>query len=113
MKLSELAMLLPGSERRGASDPEIHGITHDSRRVKPGDLFVCVTGQKSDGHQFLGAAVERGAVAGLVERVEERSVSVPWLRVPSTRATDEPSASPDTPAKEEAASRHTAEAAVS
>ena len=39
-----------------------------SRRVKAGDLFVCIPGHKSDGHAFLKDAVARGAVAGLVER---------------------------------------------
>ena len=92
MKLSELAALLHNSERSGAGDPEIRGVTHDSRHVKPGDLFVCVTGQKSDGHQFLDAAAEKGAVAALVERTEGQPAALPRLRVPSTRAVMGPAA---------------------
>ena len=68
MKLSDIHALLPGSEQFGSHDPEIGGVTHDSRRVQPGYLFVCVTGQKSDGHDYLAAAAEKGAVAALVER---------------------------------------------
>src|SRR5262245_55136749 len=45
-KLSELQQFLPGATRRGAADPEIRGVAYDSRRVKPGDLFVCVSGFK-------------------------------------------------------------------
>src|SRR5436190_4494968 len=86
-KLSELASILPDARRLGTADPVIHGITHDSRRVKPGDLFVCIPGLKSDGHQFLGEAVAAGAVAAVVERPEAgANAGVPLLRVPSSRA---------------------------
>jgi len=44
---------------------DIAGITHDSRRVVPGDLFCCIPGLASDGHAFAAEAVDRGAV-GLV-----------------------------------------------
>src|SRR5215469_8541179 len=39
---------------------EVGGISHDSRRVVPGDLFCCVPGEVSDGHRFAREAVERG-----------------------------------------------------
>jgi UDP-N-acetylmuramoyl-L-alanyl-D-glutamate--2,6-diaminopimelate ligase len=51
-----------------AGDPtsvDIRGIAHDSRRVIPGDLFCCVPGLLSDGHDHAAEAVDRGAV-GLV-----------------------------------------------
>jgi UDP-N-acetylmuramoyl-L-alanyl-D-glutamate--2,6-diaminopimelate ligase len=51
-----------------AGDPgaiDVGGISHDSRRVVPGDLFCCIPGLASDGHAFAAEAVERGAV-GLV-----------------------------------------------
>jgi len=86
VKLSDIHALLPGSEQFGSHDPEIGGVTHDSRRVQPGYLFVCVTGQKSDGHDYLAAAAEKGAVAALVERSEGLAATLPLLRVRSTRA---------------------------
>jgi UDP-N-acetylmuramoyl-L-alanyl-D-glutamate--2,6-diaminopimelate ligase len=46
---------------------EVGGITHDSRRVVPGDLFCCVPGLVSDGHRYAGEAVERGAIGVLCE----------------------------------------------
>jgi UDP-N-acetylmuramoyl-L-alanyl-D-glutamate--2,6-diaminopimelate ligase len=49
------------------STVEVGGISHDSRRVVPGDLFCCVPGQVSDGHAYAGEAVERGAVGLLCE----------------------------------------------
>ncbi len=45
----------------------VGGITHDSRRVVPGDLFCCVPGLVSDGHTHAAEAVERGAVGLLCE----------------------------------------------
>lgn len=52
----------------GSVELEVHGIRYDSRQVTPGDLFVCITGFKRDGHDFLEAAWAAGAVAALVER---------------------------------------------
>jgi len=46
---------------------DVGGITHDSRRVVPGDLFCCVPGLVSDGHVHAAEAVERGAVGLLCE----------------------------------------------
>ena len=43
------------------------GISDDSRKVSPGDLFIAVRGWNSDGHDFLDAAREKGAVAAIVE----------------------------------------------
>jgi UDP-N-acetylmuramoyl-L-alanyl-D-glutamate--2,6-diaminopimelate ligase len=43
------------------------GISDDSRRVSPGDLFIAVRGWNSDGHDFLDAAREKGATAAIVE----------------------------------------------
>jgi UDP-N-acetylmuramoyl-L-alanyl-D-glutamate--2,6-diaminopimelate ligase len=45
----------------------IHGLTHDSRRVRPGDLFVALRGGYADGHKFVAQAEARGAAALLVE----------------------------------------------
>ena len=43
------------------------GISDDSRKVSPGDLFIAVRGWNSDGHDFLDAAREKGAIAAIVE----------------------------------------------
>jgi UDP-N-acetylmuramoyl-tripeptide--D-alanyl-D-alanine ligase len=51
----------------GSRAPEsISGIATDSRKVKPGDLFVALRGTRSDGHHFIGEVFERGAAAALV-----------------------------------------------
>jgi UDP-N-acetylmuramoyl-L-alanyl-D-glutamate--2,6-diaminopimelate ligase len=49
------------------SSVEVRGISHDSRRVVPGDLFCCVPGRVSDGHVHAAEAVDRGAIGLLCE----------------------------------------------
>lgn len=53
-----------------ASDPEITGISYDSRRVNPGDLFVAVPGFRTDGRRFIPDALAKGAVAVVAENGE-------------------------------------------
>ena len=47
------------------------GITQDSRNVETGDILCCVRGESFDGHQFIGEAISRGAVAVLVDHIDE------------------------------------------
>jgi UDP-N-acetylmuramoyl-L-alanyl-D-glutamate--2,6-diaminopimelate ligase len=69
---------------------EITGLAYDSRAVAPGSLFFCVSGFQSDGHDFAGQAVERGAAALVVER--PLGLGVPEVVVPSVRAAMGPAA---------------------
>ncbi len=50
---------------------QINGIQFDSRKVKPGDLFVAVKGTHVDGHQFIAKAIELGASAVVCEILPE------------------------------------------
>jgi UDP-N-acetylmuramoyl-tripeptide--D-alanyl-D-alanine ligase len=50
----------------GWTKQRIRQISLDSRSVKPGDLFVAIKGDRFDGHDFVGAALARGAVGALV-----------------------------------------------
>ena len=47
---------------------DVSGVTFDSREVGPGDLFVALTGESTDGHKFLDQAFERGAAGALVSQ---------------------------------------------
>ncbi|MGZ8549069.1 MAG: UDP-N-acetylmuramoyl-L-alanyl-D-glutamate--2,6-diaminopimelate ligase [Chitinophagaceae bacterium] len=51
----------------GSTDVEINDIQIDSRRVKPGNLFVAVKGVAADGHQFIEKAINNGAIAVVSE----------------------------------------------
>ncbi|WP_425622454.1 UDP-N-acetylmuramoyl-L-alanyl-D-glutamate--2,6-diaminopimelate ligase [Brevibacillus borstelensis] len=77
-----LAPLLP-VHATGDDSIEITGITADSRKVKPGFLFVCLTGFTVDGHTFAAQAVEKGAVAVLAQK--DVDVPATIVRVPDTR----------------------------
>lgn len=89
MRLKDLASHVPGAELIGSGDVEFTAVEHDSRRVKPGALFVAVPGLHSDGHDYLEQAVAAGAAAVLVQsdrRAKWEGVTVPALSVPDTRA---------------------------
>lgn len=62
----------------------IEDVTHDSRQVRPGSLYVAIRGANADGHDFVGEAAERGAAAVAVER--EVACSVPLIVLDSSRA---------------------------
>jgi UDP-N-acetylmuramoyl-L-alanyl-D-glutamate--2,6-diaminopimelate ligase len=62
---------------------EIADLAYDTRAVTPGALFFCVRGARVDGHDLAGEAVERGAVAIVVERRVD--VDVPQLVVDDVR----------------------------
>src|ERR1700694_93961 len=49
-------------------DPEITGITQDSRAVPPGSLFVAISGMRTDAHDFIPQVVAAGPAAVCVER---------------------------------------------
>jgi UDP-N-acetylmuramoyl-L-alanyl-D-glutamate--2,6-diaminopimelate ligase len=64
-------------------DVEIKGLGHNSRQVRPGDLFAAIKGLDADGHDFIPDAIRQGAVAVVGER--EMSISVPYVLVPDSR----------------------------
>ncbi|MDR2368799.1 MAG: UDP-N-acetylmuramoyl-L-alanyl-D-glutamate--2,6-diaminopimelate ligase [Deltaproteobacteria bacterium] len=69
MRLSELKYALApdgqGLTLAGPGDPELTGLTEDSRKVGPGDAFAAVPGGRSDGRSFIAKAREAGAAAVL------------------------------------------------
>lgn len=71
---------------RGDDHVEVAGLTHDSRRVAPGDVFCCVPGVTTDGHDYAETAVGAGAAALIVERFVDVDVDVPQVLVPDVRA---------------------------
>ncbi len=81
MRLDGLIAAEPADDAAGV---EITGLAYDSRDVAPGDLFFCVSGFRSDGHEFAAEAVRAGAAALVVER--PLALSVPQVTVASARA---------------------------
>ncbi|MCR2803703.1 UDP-N-acetylmuramoyl-L-alanyl-D-glutamate--2,6-diaminopimelate ligase [Paenibacillus soyae] len=68
MRLRDLTDLLLTARLVGDEMTEFTGVEKDSRRVRPGQLFLCVPGLTVDGHAFAGDAVKRGASAIVCER---------------------------------------------
>lgn len=77
-----LAELLPGDE--SLFQQKVNGISTDSRCLQAGDVFLALSGENFDGHQFAEAAIAKGAIAIIVDRL--LPVSVPQLRVADTLA---------------------------
>jgi len=67
MELSKLLTAISYKEIHGRVDVEIEGLAHDSRQVRPGVLFVAIRGLSADGHDFIPQALERGAVAVVMQ----------------------------------------------
>lgn len=63
MKLDELIKGTGAGILRGDGELQVRAITNDSRKVKPGDVFIAVTGCRDDGHKYIDAALEAGAAA--------------------------------------------------
>ena len=64
-------------------DREFCGVCTDSRKVRPGELFVALRGENFDGHDFLGQVAAAGAVAALVSDVADLALS--QLRLADTQ----------------------------
>ena len=70
--------------RKALLEASVTGLAYHSARVKPGSLFVCIRGYKTDGHHYLGQAAEKGAVGAVVEEFQE-DVDIPQFRVTNSR----------------------------
>lgn len=74
MLLKELLLDIKVLASVGNQELEISGIEFDSRKVAPGCLFVATKGTAVDGHDFIVAAIEKGAVAVVCEQMPEQTV---------------------------------------
>jgi UDP-N-acetylmuramoyl-tripeptide--D-alanyl-D-alanine ligase len=82
--LHEVAAATSGRVVAGSPDLRWSGATIDSRRVEPGQLFVAIAGPRFDGHDFVGEAAARGAVAALVHRDVQAPAGLGLVRVGDT-----------------------------
>ena len=79
--------LLQGAEVLSQSgNPSVSGLEYDSRRVKPGDVFVAMRGESSDGNKFIERAIAAGAAAVVTDSSAEiPRDGVAWAQVPHGR----------------------------
>lgn len=88
MKLSKICSNLEYRCLKGSMEIEVQDIVYDSRKIKENVIFVCMTGARTDGHDYIPDAIEKGASVIVVER-EGTAGQIPEhitvLAVPSTR----------------------------
>ncbi|MGD6817258.1 UDP-N-acetylmuramoyl-L-alanyl-D-glutamate--2,6-diaminopimelate ligase [Metabacillus sp. 84] len=87
MNLHQLLLsssIRPEPELENLKSIEIKGITSDSRCVKAGDFFIAISGHDQDGHQYINAAIEAGAVAVAGEKALN-NLPVPYVHLNDSR----------------------------
>lgn len=83
MQLSELVTAIDGESYK-MKEIEIKSIEFDSRKVKPGALFIAVKGEEFNGNNFIDNAIKNGAVAVVTQK--EKPARLPQIIVQNTRA---------------------------
>lgn len=84
MQLKTLLAASPVRQIFGSVDRPVENIAYDSRRVQRHTMFVALRGEKTDGHQFIGHAIDKGASVIVAER-EQKDPRVTCLLVENTR----------------------------
>src|SRR5437667_1337052 len=85
MQLKTLVAAIPIRHVIGTLDRPVESIAYDSRRMQRNGMFVALRGEKTDGHEFIGQAIEKGASVIVTER-EEKTPRATCLVVENTRA---------------------------
>lgn len=86
LALRDIALGLAGSTIAApAGDVVVRAVRTDNREVAPGDLFLCLKGERFDGHDFAANAAAAGACAVVADR-DLPGLSCPVIRVDDTRA---------------------------
>jgi len=86
MNLTKLLNGIPHEIIQTGENADVSSVTIDSRRVKPGAMFICLRGLNVDGHNFINAVTETGAAAVMVEEAGDNYPShLTVIRVKNTR----------------------------
>ena len=81
MSLAEAAVCCEA--RAQGAEVILQGVSTDTRRLQPGNLYIALRGERFDGHDFVAAAAERGAAAVMID--QDCDTTLPVLRVDNTR----------------------------
>ena len=85
-KLESLLEKISPLRVSGASDVDVTGLSSDSRRLRPGNVFVALPGRRTDGNAFVDQAMRKGAAAIVSERANSPAESaVPYIVVENAR----------------------------
>lgn len=84
LRTGQIAQALGATELRGDPLVVLRQVRTDTRAIQPGDLFVALKGDTFDGHDFVHAAAQKGAVAALVS-TPQSLCDIPQIVVQDTR----------------------------
>ena len=84
MRMQEVLQGITYIKVEGGNQETLHHVQTDSRLVKQGDVFVCLTGEHTDGHRYVEQAVKNGAVLILAEKEVQTYEGVACITVSST-----------------------------
>lgn len=83
MRLNKLLEGIEILETKNAQDMDVKCVEYHSKRVQRGYLYVAIKGYKTDGHLYISEAVDKGAVAAVVEEFSD--IPIPQIKVANTR----------------------------
>ena len=83
VSIAEIAAASRGKLLNSSADFLVKGVSIDSRRITPGDMFIALKGESFDGHDFIGKAVESGAGVIVAERMPDEC-RAPYILVEDT-----------------------------
>jgi UDP-N-acetylmuramoyl-L-alanyl-D-glutamate--2,6-diaminopimelate ligase len=86
MQVREFLALQEVEQADGNLQQEVTGLTYDSRKAAAGTVFFAVPGEKTDGHDYIGEAVKRGAAAVVVSRSGYWPAAPATVRVKNVRS---------------------------
>ena len=85
MLLTDLLKQLKDYKTYNFDDVEVTGLSYNSKTTKAGDIFICIKGEASDGHDYAQSAVDKGAVALFCE--QQLNINVPQIVVEDAKRT--------------------------
>ena len=74
MNLKNIIAGIEGLKAKGNLDVEVNNISTDSRSIKQGDMFIAIKGFDTDGHKYIGSALQNGAKVILIDESELKNV---------------------------------------
>jgi UDP-N-acetylmuramoyl-tripeptide--D-alanyl-D-alanine ligase len=80
---AECAAWVSSDWKKSATNFPIRGICHDTRTLKPGDVYIAIKGAAHDGHSFVTQATKQGA-AGIIVEKDFPNIEIPQMVVPDT-----------------------------
>lgn len=85
MKLKDILNGVTACDFSGNAEEEIRGLSYSSKKIQPGYMFAALKGERTDGSQFIGEALQMGAVAVLSEKPKPPNFDKSWIHAPDAR----------------------------